>query len=32
VVFTSLNHYLDLNWLGEAYRRLNKQSARALME
>lgn len=27
VVFTSLNHYLDLNWLSEAYRRLNKQSA-----
>ena len=20
--FTSLNHYLDLDWLGEAYRRL----------
>ena len=25
--FTSLNHYLDLDWLGEAYRRLRKESA-----
>lgn len=27
VTFTSINHYLDLKWLTEAYRRLNKQSA-----
>jgi RNA-directed DNA polymerase len=25
--FTSLNHYLDVDWLREAYRRLRKDSA-----
>jgi retron-type reverse transcriptase len=25
--FTSLNHYLDIDWLREAYRRLRKASA-----
>jgi hypothetical protein len=25
--FTSLNHYLDVDWLAEAYRRLRKDSA-----
>jgi RNA-directed DNA polymerase len=25
--FTSLNHYLDVDWLREAYRRLRKESA-----
>jgi RNA-directed DNA polymerase len=25
--FTSLNHYLDIDWLREAYRRLRKDSA-----
>ncbi|HAM50248.1 MAG TPA: hypothetical protein DCP92_05970 [Nitrospiraceae bacterium] len=27
VSFTSLNHYLDVDWLKEAYRRLRKGSA-----
>lgn len=27
VSFTSLNHYLDLDWLGEAFERLKKDSA-----
>jgi RNA-directed DNA polymerase len=27
VSFTSLNHYLDVDWLREAYRRLRKESA-----
>ena len=27
VSFTSLNHYLDADWLGETYRRLRKDSA-----
>ena len=27
VSFTSLNHYLDVDWLREAYRRLRKDSA-----
>ena len=27
VSFTSLNHYLDADWLGEAYHRLRKDSA-----
>jgi RNA-directed DNA polymerase len=25
--FTSLHHYLDVDWLREAYRRLRKESA-----
>ena len=31
VCFTALNHYLDTEWLQEAYRRLRKDSAPALM-